>query len=431
MNYFGTDGIRGIPNQKLTIELMVKIGQALSIFHNKNVCIATDTRRSKDMLISGIAGGAMSRGLNVYYLGILPTPALIDYALVHQMTGIMITASHNAYEDNGIKILNRGKKLSLEEEGLLEIEIDKKSNASEEVGIFSVEDGEDSYSKRILSLFQPSHFKVAIDCANGATYQLAPTLLNVLTAELITVAAEPDGKNINKNCGSTHLELLKETVLKYRCDLGFAFDGDGDRVLCIRSDGKLVTGDELIYIIACYLKAKNKLYQNKVVLSKMSNLGVLLALDRKGIGVIQTEVGDKYISMSIQEHDASIGGENSGHIIVPHLFSSGDGILIACYILQILEETKTKIEDWLSDVYLFPEKTLNLKVYHKEQVITNKRFKDYINELKQGLLPNGKIIARVSGTEDVVRLTVMNDQEEQVNQVLSCLSNKIREIDYE
>lgn len=431
MTYFGTDGIRGIPNQELTIDLMVRIGQALAIFKSPTICIATDTRQSKDMLVAGIVGGAMSKGLHVIYLGILPTPALIYYAQVHQITGIMITASHNPYGDNGIKILNRGRKLSLEEEGMLEIEIEKKQELDLTIGQIELCDGEKVYYEHIKSIFNKSNLKIAIDCANGATYHLAPMIFKQLASEVIVVAATPDGKNINKDCGSTHLELLQQTVLNHHCDLGFAFDGDGDRVLCVDSTGRIITGDELIYVFACYLKSKNRLYQNKVVLSKMSNLGILSALEQQEIEVVLTEVGDKYISMVLNKQDLSLGGENSGHIIIPHLFSSGDGILAACFLLEVLTTTKITLEQWLSNVLLCPEKTINIKANHKEQVITDKRLKDTISNIKETTIPNGKIIVRVSGTEDVIRLTVMDYQKEQVKQAIACISEKIREIDYE
>ncbi len=408
MKYFGTDGMRGIPNIKLTVDIVSRIGAALESLNNKDVVLATDTRLSKDMLANAITAGALSHGMNVHYVGVIPTPALIYYSRVKGYTGVMITASHNPYTDNGIKLLNRGFKLTDEEEARVEELMDNPINYTGEIGTL-IDESKPlfDYLSFIEKHIVHSNLKIAIDCANGATFNTAPQVFSKVTDNLVVVANTPNGTNINNGCGSTHLELLKKTVVENKCDIGFAFDGDGDRVLCVDSDGNTVDGDMLIYLIAKYLKNKNKLNKDTIALSMMSNLGLLHKLDAEGIKVIETPVGDKYIARALKEHNLSVGGENSGHIIVPDVLHTGDGVLNAILVINLLTETNTTISDWFKDLHMYADKMVNVKVNDKAKVLNNEDLFKRIEEIKSELNNDCKIIVRASGTEDLIRVSVM------------------------
>lgn len=428
MKYFGTDGIRGIPNKKLTMKLLVNLGEAISVLGSKTIVIATDTRVSKDMLAYAIGAGCLSRGMEVKYAGVAPTPALIYYSKIKETVGIMITASHNPYSDNGIKIINKGKKLSTEEELLIEELIDNPLPYYGEIGTAKYDDVLIyEYINQMLLKIPATNLKICLDCANGATYDVAPKILKHRLNDVVVCADKPNGYNINLRCGSTYISNLVDAVLKNICDIGFSFDGDGDRVICVNKDGKVVDGDLLVYIIATYLKNKGELQNNQVVLSMMCNIAIVEALNKNGIQVIETKVGDKHIIKELYEKGLSIGGENSGHIIMPKEFVSGDGILTAITILNILEETKTSIADWIKDINLYPDKMYNVKVSDKAKVLTNKRVSAKIAEIKNKLNQDCKIIVRPSGTEEVVRVSVMAKKIEDCEKYALQLVEIIRE----
>ena len=429
MKYFGTDGIRGIPNKKLTIDLVTKLGMALESLDCKDVVIATDTRLSKDMLAYALASGAMSRGMNVHFAGVIPTPALIYYSYVNKMTGVMITASHNPYTDNGIKVLNRGTKLTEEQELKIEELIDNPVSYSGEIGTFiNEENAKDIYLDFLNTKLVKSNLKICIDCANGATFETARIAFENVTDNLIVICNEPNGTNINNNCGSTHLGLLQSKVLETGSDIGFAFDGDGDRVLCVDNEGKVIDGDMLIYILARYLKSINKLNNNKIALSIMSNLGLISDLNKKGIEVVETSVGDKYIFRALNEYNLSLGGENSGHIILPDELHTGDGVLVALLIVKLLTETNTLINDWLVDVNMYADKMVNVIVNDRNKVMENKELFSTVDKIKEELENDCKIIVRASGTEDLIRVSVMAKTEELVNKYVDLLVNMVKEI---
>jgi len=416
MKYFGTDGIRGVPNEKLTVDLVTKLGAALKALGNDNIVLATDTRISKDMLRCAIASGALSAGMNVEYIGVVPTPALIYYSYKHKLTGVMITASHNPYTDNGIKVLKNGVKLTPEDEEKVESLIDNPVKYTGDIGKYADNlDAKCEYVDFIKSFTVKSNLKIALDCANGATYETAGLIFRGITSNLNIICNTPDGYNINNGCGSTHLEKLKSFVVENKCDLGFAFDGDGDRVLAINNDGSVIDGDMLIYILARYLKSINKLNDNKVVLSMMSNLGLIKSLNDYKVDVIETNVGDKYIVKALFDNNLSVGGENSGHIILPDLFHTGDGVLVASQIVKVLMETKTDINYWIKDVKMYADKMVNIKVKDKTKVLNNKYLFDRIEAIKNELSNDCKIIVRASGTEDLIRVSVMAKDSNIVN----------------
>ncbi len=467
MKYFGTDGIRGIPNKKLTIELVTRLGMALKTLNIDDVIIACDTRVSKDMLAFGLASGALSRGLTVHFAGVMPTPALIYNSHLKKCIGIMITASHNPYTDNGIKVLNKGIKLTEDEELMIESLIDNPKDYDGEIGklIFDNE-AKDRYLKFINSKNIKSSLKVCIDCANGATSTTAPLIFKDVTDKLVICANEPDGYNINNGVGSTHLDYLKQHVLDNKCDIGFAFDGDGDRVLCVNKDGKIIDGDMLIFILAkylkigfafdgdgdrvlCvnkdgkiidgdmlifilakYLKLNNKLNQNKVVLTIMSNLGLIDNLRKSGIEVVETNVGDKYVVRELLGNNLSVGGENSGHIIMPQELHTGDGVLVALMILKVLEETNTTIDDWLKDVKMYSDSLVNIRVEDRNRVMNNDKLFNRIEEIRKELNNDCKIIVRASGTEDLIRVTVMAKTDELVKKYSLALLLMVMVIEY-
>ena len=429
MKYFGTDGIRGIPNQKLTVELVTKLGSALMSLGSKDVVLATDTRLSKDMLSNAISAGALAAGLNVHFLGVIPTPALIYYSYIKKCTGVMITASHNPYTDNGIKVLKDGKKLSDVDEAKVEALIDNPETFGVEIGKYEiVENPKKEYLDFIKSHITKTNKKIVIDCANGATYETAVSVFKEITDNLVILSNTPDGYNINNNCGSTHLENLKSTVVNEKADFGFAFDGDGDRVLAVDSDGNTIDGDMLIYILARYLKLKGKLNNNKVVLSMMSNLGLLKSLKENDIDVIETPVGDKYVVKALFDNNLSVGGENSGHIILPDILHTGDGVLNAIIITKILEETKTDFNYWLKDVIMYADKMVNIKVKDKNSVLNNKDLFTRVDEIKKELNNDCKIIIRASGTEDLIRVSVMAKSLDLVNKYSNELVTIVNEI---
>ena len=428
MKYFGTDGIRGMANASLTVDTAFKLGKGLKYLNSDTVVIGCDTRISKDMLASAVACGAMSVGINVINMGVVPTPTLIYYSSVKHIAGVMITASHNPYYDNGLKVVYNGSKLNPELEGLIEDAIDNEITTfdSDKLGKYiEVDDYFDEYNKLLDSIRVHSNMNISLDCANGATTRTAFDAFKDVTDNLHIMANEPNGININNGVGSTHIENLVKFVLDNKSDVGFAFDGDGDRVLAVDKTGTIIDGDKLIYIIANYLKKQNKLNHNKVVFSKMSNLGIINDLKEKDIDCVLTDVGDKWIVKALFEQDLSVGGENSGHIIVPSILNTGDGVLIAMLITKIMHEENKSLLELTSSIFMYPDSTVNLRVkdknIYKEDVIQNR-----VNELINEFGTNGKIIVRASGTENLLRVTVSHKDEKIMLRVSDELVNLIK-----
>ena len=429
MKYFGTDGIRGIPNKTLTNELVYKIGKSLSTLGNKRVYVAFDTRISKDMLFCSLASGCMSMGLNVYNLGVLSTPGLIYYSKQKNAVGVMITASHNLYIDNGIKIILNGRKLNEFEEKEIEKYIEKPIDFSTSIGrLFYDKQAQNEYINFILSKAQKSDFRIGIDCANGATYELSQAIFPRLVKEVKFIGCEPDGFNINEQVGSTNIYRLKELVLANKLDFGFAFDGDGDRVIAVDSNGNIIDGDKIIYILASYLKKHDKLKNNKVILTIMSDLGIINALNKIGICVNEVNVGDKYVYQSLIENDLYLGGENSGHIILFDHLNTGDGVLIATFLIDIFRKEGMIFEDYLKDVNSYFTRNVNLPIKNKRDIIRNEIIKNKIFEIKNKLKQDCKVVVRPSGTEDLVRITLMAKDEQKVIYYTDELVELIKEI---
>lgn len=420
MKYFGTDGIRGIPNQTLTIELCNNLGRALSLLNGNKVIVATDTRISKDMLAFALMSGALEVGLDVSYAGILPTPGLIYNTLINDCIGVMLTASHNPYHYNGIKVVNKGRKLSKNEQEKIEYYLDNYICNSQQIGSYQYnEKCYLDYYNFLKSRVVNTSLKIVIDTANGATCNIAKEVFKDVTKNLIIINNQPDGTNINHKCGSTNIETLKTTVLSNNYDLGFAFDGDGDRLICIDNKGRVIDGDLLVYIFAKYLKQNQQLKNNKVVLTVMSNIGVVKALKAEQIEVVKANVGDQNVLSELELNDLVLGGENSGHIILKDNLNIGDGILNALYLIKILTATNLRIEDWVKDVKMYYDKMLNLK--SKDNIVDNPQVVRMIEALKTKFKDEIEIILRKSGTEDLIRLSVMAPTKETVEDVIKSI----------
>ncbi len=431
--YFGTDGIRGRFGIELNAPLAFKVAQSLKgVLNVDKIVIGIDTRESSTELMYACASGAQSIGVDVMLAGVVSTPLISHYSKEKQIAGIMITASHNPYKDNGIKVFNRGNKLTEEQELAVEAFVDGNRDFEvERVGkIYSGEDVIDEYAILIDSLDLPYvDLKVGYDSANGANYMLSKGIFDGLTRDSIQIGNKPDGKNINEGVGSTHLESIIQLVKDEQCDIGLSFDGDGDRILVVDHDGTVIDGDALIYVLAVYLKEQGRLNKNKVVLTKMSNLGIIKAFERQGISVEIVNVGDKYVLEKLNEQHLSIGGENSGHVILREFINTGDGLLVGAYLLKVLQETKQTLSQLTSDIQMWPQELVNLRTFNKE-IIKDERVVSLVNSIKEELGDNGKIFVRASGTEPLLRVTVSCEKQEDLNryrdQVVGLL-NRIKE----
>ncbi|HCZ23446.1 MAG TPA: phosphoglucosamine mutase, partial [Acholeplasmataceae bacterium] len=339
-----------------------------------------------------------------------------------------ITASHNPYMDNGIKVFNKGYKTTEDVEEKLEDFIDNGQVELKAFGQFSLTKDVtllylDIYSKIGLSL---SKLKIGYDSANGANYQIAKKIMSRINPKAIQISNEPNGLNINLGCGSTHLKPILELVKEKHLDIAFSFDGDGDRIIVIDGDGTVYDGDLIIYLIATYLKKKNLLNKNTVVLTKMSNPGILKALKDKGIDYVLTDVGDKYVFHELYTNNYTIGGESSGHIILTHLLHTGDGLLVAVYLMQILSELKTSLKELVKDVKMYPLKLTNIKDIDK-LVLKKDSIKKAVEDVKMKLGENSLLLVRPSGTESLIRITISHEDENMVQSVTTYLVDLITE----
>ncbi len=426
--YFGTDGIRGVAFEKLNAELAFRVGQAISnVLKSKKVVIGMDTRESSPMLAYSIANGILSSGYDVLFAGVVSTPMIAHYSKMNDMTGVMITASHNPYMDNGIKIFNRGFKMLDQDELMIEKFIDHGVPLIQSFGQFVLTNDVENEYMKIYDQFdlKLTRLKIGFDCANGATYLISREVFNKLNLSSIQINNQPDGKNVNVDSGSTHPHAIIELVRNENLDVGFSFDGDGDRILVVDQQGKSYDGDMLIYIIGTYLKKINKLNHDTVVLTKMSNPGILKALSDQKIKYILTDVGDKYVADEMFQHGYTIGGESSGHLILSHLLHSGDGLLVAIYLLHILSKLNKKLPELIDSVELYPIKTINIKNINKE-ILKKESVISKINETKEKLGLNSLLLVRASGTEPLVRVTISTKDAKQMEELANQLVSHIQ-----
>lgn len=426
---FGTDGIRGKAETVINGKLAFKVGQGIAKMYDlKDVYIGYDTRKSSKVISYGIAYGLALAGIHVTIGGVVPTPVVALYSSKYNTVGVMITASHNPYTDNGIKLFKNGEKLFDEEE--IELETYILNNEIKRSFVF----GEITENNNILDDYYilydqlkigSNDFNLTYDSANGANYLVSKEVIEKYFKNSFQVANKPNGININLNCGSTYLNNIKEAVKLNKSDLGLSFDGDGDRILVVDNLNNEYDGDYILYVMAKYLKEKGKLKNNKVAVTIMTNMGVIKSLNDLEIDVIVTSVGDKLVYQAMKEHDLSIGAENSGHIIIKDFIKTGDGLLAGLYLIKILIETKTKLIDYKNEIVYYPQKLVNLENIDKN-VLLDEDFIQFINSEKEALGKNSKLNIRPSGTEDLLRITISHENEEVMNKHLEKVIERIK-----
>ena len=418
--YFGTDGFRGEANVNLTYEHAIKIGRFLGWYYGErmnkkaSVVIGKDTRRSSYMFEYALCTGLMASGADAYIMHVTTTPSVAYITRVDDFDcGIMISASHTPYYDNGIKLLN-GKGEKIDEETISEVEdyIDGKLEvplATRNVGrTVDYVAGRNRYIGYLISLskFGFKNVKVGLDAANGAAWSIAKGVFDALGAKTYVINNAPDGYNINTDCGSTHIEHLQKFVDDNGLDVGYAYDGDADRCLCVDEKGNVVTGDHILYIYGLYMKERGKLLNNKVVTTVMSNFGLYKALDKVGIGYEKTKVGDKYVYENMAANGHRIGGEQSGHIIFSKYATTGDGILTSLKLMEVMLAKEKPMSELAAPVVFYPQVLKNVRVKSKPETLGDPDVQAAVNRVAEALGDNGRILVRESGTEPVIRVMV-------------------------
>jgi len=440
--YFGTDGIRGrVGGGVMTAEFALRLGRAAGtvlggLSRANTIVIGKDTRISGYMLESALEAGLSSAGTGILLLGPMSTPAIAWLTRsMHASAGIVISASHNPFHDNGIKFFNQhGEKLSDELELAIEAELEKdfKTVSSEYLGkARRIEDASGRYVEYCKSTF-PDHLslhgmRIALDCANGATYRTAPEVFRELGAQLTVIGNRPDGLNINAGCGSTHPQKLQETVLETGAELGIALDGDGDRVLMVDETGDVVDGDRLIFLVAKHLHQQGRL-NGGVVGTLMSNQGMAAGLQALGIPFQRANVGDRYVHQLLKQNGWMLGGESSGHILNLDLASTGDGIISALMVLRVLRETGRSLRALAAEMPLFPQTLINVKAGNPQGLIQQPAVKQLAQQANAQLGSEGRVLIRASGTEPLVRVMVECQRAEQAQELAEQLAKKIEEV---
>ena len=439
--YFGTDGARGVAGKQITGALAYRIGRYIGQTVNgqkRKILIASDTRISGKLLGDAVGVGVVSSGSDVYNIGVSTTPSVSYLVRKHGFDyGVMISASHNPYYDNGIKVFNaQGEKLEAEVEDKIEEYIDSPTDSlplmtNENIGRhMPCDELIDEYIDFLVSRADPKvkNLKVFIDCSNGSASEIAPRVLKKLGVNFEVVANSPDGLNINDRCGSTHIEHDSEKVKNGKFDAGFAFDGDADRCLALTKEGEIIDGDQLIYLNALNLRKNGKLSGNTVVITVMSNLGLKKALAEEGLNFHETTVGDKYVQMDMKENHLSIGGEQSGHIIFLDDLNTGDGVLTMIHTLNVIATEGKDLKELVAKLKIYPQSLKNVMVTNKEAVLSNAGFKAKIKELEDSLQGNGRILVRASGTEPKIRVMCEAPTQEECDKITSVLSAYVEEI---
>ncbi len=441
--YFGTDGFRGEANKNLTFEHAVKIGRFLGWYYGAKegkkakVVIGKDTRRSSYMFEYALCTGLMASGADAYIMHVTTTPSVAYIARVDDFDcGIMISASHNPYYDNGIKLLN-GNGEKMDEETILKVEeyIDGKMEIpiAEREAIGRTVDyvaGRNRYIGYLISMSKYSFKdkKVGLDVANGAAWQIAKGVFDALGAKTYVINDSPDGVNINTDCGSTHIEHLQKYVVENGLDVGFAYDGDADRCLCVDEKGNLITGDHILYIYGLYMKERGKLINNKVVTTVMSNFGLYKALDKVGIDYDKTAVGDKYVYENMVKTGNRIGGEQSGHIIFSKYATTGDGILTSLKMMEVMLAKEKTMSELAEPVVYYPQVLKNVRVKSKPDAQGDADVQAAVSKVAEELGDTGRILVRESGTEPVIRVMVEAETDEicekYVDQVIKVIEEK-------
>ena len=421
--YFGTDGFRGEANIDLTVEHAYKIGRFLGYYFGKQakdgharIVIGKDTRRSSYMFEYSLVAGLTASGADAYLMHVTPTPGVSYITRIDEFDcGIMISASHNPFYDNGIKIISgNGSKMDAGVENQIEAYIDglideiplaTRENIGRTVDYAS---GRNRYIGYLMTLATRSfkNMRVGLDCANGASSTVARYVFEALGAKVYVINAEPDGTNINERCGSTHIEVLQKFVKEKGLDIGFAYDGDADRCMAVDEQGEVIDGDKILYMCGRYLKSKGELANDTVVTTVMSNFGLYKAFDRCGIKYEKTAVGDKYVYENMIQNGHSLGGEQSGHIIFSKFATTGDGVLTSLKIMEVVLESKQKASDLFHDLKIYPQLLVNVKVKSKPEAKADPDVCAAVARIEQELGDEGRILIRESGTEPVIRVMV-------------------------
>ncbi|TGA99004.1 phosphoglucosamine mutase [Sporolactobacillus shoreae] len=444
--YFGTDGVRGIANEGLTPELAFKLGRAGGYVLTKTtehpkVLVGRDTRISGNMLEDALNAGLLSIGVEVMRLGVISTPGVAYLTkAMDASAGIMISASHNPFADNGIKFIGSdGFKLSDEVEEDIESLLAKETDdlprpVGGNLGTSSdYFEGSQKYLQFLKTTIQEDDFSsmsIALDCANGSTSSLAPHLFADLEADIVTIGTSPNGKNINDGVGSTHPEALAAFVQEKGADCGLAFDGDGDRLIAVDELGNVIDGDKIMYICATYLKSQGQLNKNTLVTTVMSNLGLYKALQTAQIETKQTTVGDRYVMEEMRAGGYSLGGEQSGHIIFLDYATTGDGMLTALQLVSIMKVTGKKLSELASGVRTYPQKLVNIRVVDKFHVTDNQAVAETIKQVEDEMAGDGRILVRPSGTESLIRVMAEAPTEEECAAYVDRIAQSVvKEID--
>ena len=445
--YFGTDGFRGEANKDLTVEHAFKVGRYLGYYYGKKnpegrakVVIGKDTRRSSYMFEYALVAGLTASGADAYLMHVTPTPS-VSYIVRSDNfdCGIMISASHNPYYDNGIKVINgMGYKLEAAVEEEIEAYIDgeigeiplaTRDNIGKTVDYTM---GRNRYIGYLMTIpTRPfKNMRVGLDTANGASYLIAKSVFDALGAKTYIINNDPGGFNINTECGSTHIEKLQAFVKENNLDVGFAYDGDADRCLCVDDKGEIVDGDKILYVCGRYLKDKGELNNNTVVTTVMSNLGLYKAFDKKGINYEKTAVGDKYVFENMMENGHSIGGEQSGHIIFSKYATTGDGVLTSLMIMEVILGRKVKLSELFNSLTIFPQLLVNIKVTSKDDVMNDPDILKLNDEIAEELGDDGRLLLRKSGTEPVIRVMVEAGTDELCKKYVDRMVDFIKEKGY-
>uniref|UniRef100_UPI0040293694 phosphoglucosamine mutase n=1 Tax=Lachnospira eligens TaxID=39485 RepID=UPI0040293694 len=443
--YFGTDGFRGEANVTLTVDHAFKVGRFLGWYYGKNhengkakIVIGKDTRRSSYMFEYSLVAGLTASGADAYLLHVTTTPSVSYVARTEDFDcGIMISASHNPFYDNGIKLINAaGEKMKedviAEIEKYLDGELGEIPYATRENIGCTVDytAGRNRYMGYLMSLaiYSFKGIRVGLDASNGSAWTLAKAVFDALGAKTYVINAAPDGTNINANCGSTHIEGLQDLVRREHLDVGFAFDGDADRCLCVDEKSEVITGDHILYIYGCYMKDRDKLVGNKVVTTVMSNFGLYKAFDAVGIEYEKTKVGDKYVYECMSENGYRIGGEQSGHIIFSKYATTGDGIITALKMMEVMLAKKKTLSELAAPLVIYPQVLKNIRVTDKTQAQDDADVKAAVEAVANALGADGRILVRESGTEPVVRVMVeagsTQECEKYVDQVIEVIKSK-------
>ena len=437
--YFGTDGFRGEANVGLTVEHAFKVGRFLGWYygqdHKAQVVIGKDTRRSSYMFEDALSAGLTSSGADVYLLHVTTTPSVSYVVRTEDFDcGIMISASHNVFYDNGIKIINgKGHKLEAEVEAKIEAYIDGEFGeipyATREMIGRTVDfaAGRNRYIGHLISMATRSfkEKRVGLDCSNGSASSIAKSVFDALGAKTYVINSEPDGTNINRNCGSTHIEVLQQFVKEKNLDVGFAYDGDADRCLAVDENGKIVDGDLILYVCGKYLKDHGRLNGDTIVTTVMSNLGLYKACDKIGMKYEKTAVGDKYVYENMVQNNYSLGGEQSGHIIFSKYATTGDGILTSLLMMEVMLEEKKSLGTLTEEVKIYPQLLKNVRVADKKAARENQEVVKAVENVAEALGDDGRILVRESGTEPLIRVMVEASTDElcakYVNQVIEVM----------